>query len=303
MIVKNGKNLKLGLALGSGSSRGWAHIGVIRRLEELGIKPDVVVGTSVGSLVGAAYCAGKLTDLESWLVSLKWQDVVSFFDLSFAGGLIKGNKLFKFFESHFQDTKIEDLQIPFGAVATDLETGQEIWMRSESLLSAVRASISLPGIFSPARRDNRWLVDGGMVNPVPVSLCRAMGAEFIIAVDLNAYLLDPIQKLEQEKKEVKEEETKSKWSFMDSFIKKSSPKEETESIKEETEGKPSMMEVINRSINIMEVKITRSRMAGDPADITLAPRLSHINMLEFHRASECIEEGKRVVKLIEDFLK
>lgn len=287
--------------MGSGSSRGWAHIGVIKRLEELGIKPDIIAGTSIGSLVGAAYSASKMEELENWLLNLKWQDVVSFFDISFTGGLIKGNKLFNFFQSHFQDKNIEDLEIPYGAVATDLESGQEIWMRENSLLSAVRASISLPGVFSPARRDGRWLVDGGMVNPVPVSLCRAMGAEFIIAVDLNAYLLDPMSKFETPT-ESNPETKNAKWSLMENLSKKFSQKEESESIKEETEGKPSMMEVINRSINIMEVKITRSRMAGDPADITLAPKLNHIGMLEFHRAAECIEEGKRVVRLVEDFL-
>ena len=301
MIIKNSKPMKVGLALGSGSSRGWAHIGIIKRLEELGIKPDIIAGTSVGSLVGAAYCSGKMLDLENWLLSLKWQDVVSFFDISFTGGLIKGNKLFNFFQSHFQDKNIEDLEIPYGAVATDLDSGQEIWMRDKSILSAVRASISLPGIFSPARRDGRWLVDGGMVNPVPVSLCRAMGAEFIIAVDLNAYLLDPMSKYEVSA-DTGLEAKNSHWSFMEGLTKKFSHKEESEAVKEELEGKPSMMEVINRSINIMEVKITRSRMAGDPADITLAPKLNHIGMLEFHRAAECIEEGKRVVRLVEEFL-
>ncbi|HEX7970768.1 MAG TPA: patatin-like phospholipase family protein, partial [Thiobacillus sp.] len=180
---------RIGLALGGGAARGWAHIGVIRALADAGIEPDIVCGTSIGALVGAAYVGGELDRLEAWVRSLSVQTVVSFLDFSLGGGLIKGDRLIAFFRSHFVDRDIRDLARPFGAVATDLQRGREVWLREGTVTDAVRASIALPGLFTPARRDGVWLVDGGLVNPVPVSLCRAMGADLVIAVDLNADLL------------------------------------------------------------------------------------------------------------------
>ena len=178
--------LKIGLALGGGSARGWSHIGVIRALEEAGIEPDIVCGTSIGSLVGAAYAAGELDRLEGWVRSLTWQNVVSLLDVTVTGGFIKGAKLVEFFGSRFKDTDISKLPKPFGAVATELVTGREVWLREGSVIESVRASIAVPGLFTPVARDGRLLVDGGLVNPVPVSLCRAMGADIVIAVELNA---------------------------------------------------------------------------------------------------------------------
>ncbi|MBU4499706.1 MAG: patatin-like phospholipase family protein, partial [Gammaproteobacteria bacterium] len=180
---------RIGLALGGGSARGWAHIGVIRALKDAGIEPDIVCGTSIGALVGAAYVGGELDRLEDWVRSLRPQTVVSFLDFSLNGGLIKGDKLIDFFRSHFVDREICDLARPFGAVATDLRRGREVWLRDGRVTDAVRASIALPGLFTPVLRDGNWLVDGGLVNPVPVSLCRAMDADIVIAVDLNADLL------------------------------------------------------------------------------------------------------------------
>lgn len=180
---------RIGLALGGGSARGWAHIGVIRVLAEAGIEPDLVCGTSIGALVGAAYVAGELDPLEKWVRSLRLQTVVSFLDVSLNGGLIKGDKLITFFRNHFVDRDIGELARPFGAVATDLRRGREVWLREGRVSDAVRASIALPGLFTPTERDGSWLVDGGLVNPVPVSLCRAMGADLVIAVDLNTGLL------------------------------------------------------------------------------------------------------------------
>ena len=180
---------RIGLVLGSGSARGWAHIGAIRALEDAGIRPDIVCGASIGALVGAAYVAGELDRLETWVRSLKMQTVVSFLDFSLGGGLIKGEKLIDFFRAHFVDRDIRELERPYGAVATDLARGREIWLREGGVSDAVRASIALPGLFTPVAQNGAWLVDGGLVNPVPVSLARAMGADFIIAVDLNADLL------------------------------------------------------------------------------------------------------------------
>ncbi|HMA24280.1 MAG TPA: patatin-like phospholipase family protein, partial [Gemmatimonadaceae bacterium] len=179
----------VGLALGSGSARGWAHIGVIRVLERAGIRPDVICGTSIGALVGAAYAGHELDRFEQWVLGMKLSDVISFMDVRLSGGLLKGDRLVEFFRRTFPDRNIEDLPIAFGAVATALHTGAEVWLRGGSTVDAVRASFALPGLFTPAVRDDVVLVDGGLVNPVPVSLARAMGAEIVIAVDLSADMI------------------------------------------------------------------------------------------------------------------
>ena len=180
------RKLRVGLALGSGSARGWAHLGVIRVLEEAGIRPDLVCGTSIGALVGAAYAADELENFEKWLRGLSIADVISFMDVRMNGGMIKGERLMEFFRRSFVDRPIEELAIPFAAVATALHTGTEVWLREGSTIEAVRATIALPALFMPVVLDGRILVDGGLVNPVPVSLARAMGADIVIAVDLNS---------------------------------------------------------------------------------------------------------------------
>jgi NTE family protein len=167
---------QIGLALGSGSARGWAHIGVINALAEQGIEPDIITGCSIGSLVAAAYAKGELNKLENWVRQLKWKEIVDLMDISFlGGGFLKGDKLIDFFKQRTDDVNIEDLDISFGAVTTDLDSGREIWLQEGSLLDAVRASIALPGLFTPVEREGRWYVDGGLVNPVPVSLCHGRG--------------------------------------------------------------------------------------------------------------------------------
>ncbi|PJZ69836.1 patatin [Leptospira perolatii] len=282
---------KIGLALGSGSARGWSHIGVIRELEAMGIFPDIICGTSIGALVGAFHAAGKLNALEDWVESLEWRDILGFMDWSFGGGLIRGKKLFDFFDQEFRDAQIQNLKLPYAAVAADLDTGIEIWLREGSVFEAVRASISLPGIFTPVSKDKRWLVDGGLVNPVPVSLCRAMGADFVIAVDLNQDLLE-----KREEAEEKKEETQDSVSRWRSWTAKFWGKDLGENLQQETDEKPGIVEVVSKSINIMQIRITRSRMAGDPPDVLLAPRLRYIGLMEFHRAKEAVQEGRDVVK-------
>lgn len=308
------KKSVIGIALGSGSARGWSHIGVLRELETLGIHPDIICGTSVGSIVAAAYASKQLDDLEAWVTTLEWRDVVGFMDLNFGGGggLFKGKKLFDYMRERFGEFQIENLNKKFGAIATDVDTGLEVWLRDGKLLSAVRASISLPAIFTPINRDGRWLVDGGLVNPVPVSLCRAMGADFIIAIDLNSDLLDetpaPIAKehtddIEEVKEKNNDTEENSFWmatkkritsSFWGDDIKKSLDVEKDE--------RPSMIEVISKSVNIMQIRITRSRMAGDPPDVLIQPKLGYMGLMEFHRAKEAIEEGRASVRRIASML-
>ena len=287
----------IGLALGGGSARGWAHIGVIRALAEAGIEPDLVCGTSIGALVGAAYVDGDLDRLETWVRSLRLQTVVSFLDFSLGSGLIKGDRLIEFFREHFVDRDIRELARPFGAVATDLQRGREVWLREGRVTDAVRASIALPGLFTPALHDGSWLVDGGLVNPVPVSLCRAMGADLVIAVDLNADLLGrhlkPRPARAPHQPATAEPETLS-----DSVMARIQNGMAQLGLNHDNGPKPpTMLEVLASSINIMQVLITRSRLAGEPADVMVTPLLADLDLMDFHRASIAIEAGRRAVEV------
>jgi NTE family protein len=282
---------KLGLALGSGSARGWAHIGVIRALADAGYVPDVVAGCSIGAFVGAAYADGDLDQLEQWVSGLAWKEVLSLLDVSFSGGLIKGEKLFEFFQRHFVDHDFASLPMPFACVATDLATGREIWLREGSVASAVRASSALPGLFQPVVRDERLLVDGGLVNPVPVSLCRAMGADIVIAVDLGSDRMGgslhrkPDQAVPAEAAADGDEPgwaTRLRQVF-------------TRPRQSNGELLPSMVGVLSTSIHIMQMRIARSRLAGEPADVLLTPRLGHLALMDYHRGSEAIAEGRAAV--------
>lgn len=282
----------IGLALGCGAARGWAHIGVIRALEQAGIKPDIICGTSIGALVGAVYATGELNRFEQWVLGLKISDVVSYMDVSLSSGLLKGKRIMEFFRKDYADRAIEDLPIPFSAVATSLKTGAEVWLRDGSTLEAVRASIALPGLFEPSLKNGVILVDGGLVNPVPVSLARAMGADFVIAVDLTAGILS--QKLGRDDHKDMLDDKNIDWltkfqDGLDALV---------PAFAEEETSLPSMLDVITSSINIMQVRITRSRMAGDPPEIIVAPHLAHIDLLDFHRAKEAIEEGEQAMKAI-----
>lgn len=307
--------LKIGVALGSGSARGWSHIGVLKQLMAMGIEPHVVAGTSIGALVGACYAADKLEELESWVVSLGWRDVVSLLDVKFSGGLIEGRKVFQFFEQHMPELTFEQLGKSFGAVATDLESGREIWLQHGRLAEAVRSSISLPGLFTPYRAKNgRYLVDGGLVNPVPVSLCRAMGADLVIAVNLNSEIVgkhlrnsrrlsDEFVEQARESAPASEDQQEIRKAESD-FFKKVSQLFGDNSNREsgESEISPGMMDVVATSLNIMQDRITRSRMAGDPADLVITPRLAQIGLMEFYRAEEAIAEGVKTVRLAEQQL-
>ena len=293
----NKSKLKVGLALGSGSARGWAHIGIIRELASLGVKPDIVCGCSIGSIVGAAYAADHLDKLEDWVCALSRMEVVRFLDLNLSlNGFVDAERLHDFFHNYVchEDRNIQSLTVPFATVATELHSGREIWATQGSVLDAVWASISLPGLFPPIKKQGRWLVDGGLVNPVPVSVCRAMGADIVIAVNLNGDLLSRyIVKPEslQLTDESEPEGTnffvslKNKvWQYSTSFVNG-----------KEQEEIPGLFDAITGSMHIVQDRITRSRMAGDPPDVLLSPKLSHIGLLEFYRAQEAITEGKKCV--------
>jgi NTE family protein len=282
---------RIGLALGGGSARGWAHIGVIRTLEHAGIEPAVVCGTSIGALVGAAYVAGELDRLETWVRSLRLQTVVGFLDVSLNGGLIKGEKLIAFFREHFVDRNIGELARPFAAVATDLAHGREVWLRDGGVSDAVRASIALPGLFTPVRHGGGWLVDGGLVNPVPVSLCRAMGADVVIAVDLNSDLLG-----RHLKPKPPAAPRPAKKAVDGVLARLHSGLAQLGLDDDAADEPPPMLDVVASSINIMQVLITRSRLAGEPADVLVTPRLAALGLMEFHRAAVAIEAGRRAAE-------
>lgn len=272
---------KLGIALGSGSARGWAHIGVLRALAEAGVEPDIVCGCSIGAFVGAAYVNGDLAKLEHWVGALGWKDVLGMFDVSLRGGLIKGEKLIEFFTRHFVDHDFAALPKPFACVATDLETGREVWLKEGSVAAAVRASIAIPGLFTPCERDGQLLVDGGLVNPVPVSLCRALGADIVIAVALGS---DRSGHLRRKNGSPSPDNWRQR--LLQHLGKNGA----------NGESLPSLTEVLAASVNIMQVRISRSRLAGEPADMVLEPRLAQIGLMDYHRGEEAIAEGRAAVE-------
>jgi NTE family protein len=293
---------RIGLALGSGSARGWAHIGVIRALDERGIKPDVLAGASVGALVAAAYASGQLDVLEAWVRRLTKLDVWRLLDTTFrGGGMMRGNRLMRAIGEHIEDLPIEALPIPFGAVAADLNSGQEVWLREGPMLSAVRASSGFPGMFTPVWHQARWLIDGGVVNPVPVSLCRALGADFVIAVNLNTHygtypkrFPDAMDK--GSLTDLESDEEKGSWTSLERWSRLVDGLIEDAKTNRETE--PGMFDVMTTSINLMQDLITRSRMAGDPPNLQISPFLGDFKMMDFHRADEAIVVGRRSVERV-----
>lgn len=280
----------LGVALGSGSARGWAHVGVLRALAEQGITPDFVAGCSMGAMVGAAAAAGRIEQLEAWALSLDWKRVVGLLDVGLRGGLIKGDRLLEFFHEQFVDCQFSDLPLPFAAVATDLATGEEVWLRDGKVSDAVRASCTVPGLFRPVLRDGRYLIDGSVVNPVPVSLCRAMGAQVVIAVNVGSAMVGRFAR--EERGTPIFQSTRRR--IMDGLL---SRRQDAlpDSTTNGTLPQPSMVEVMLGAIHIMQDRIAQSRLATEPADVLLTPRLGHLGGYEYHRAALAIEEGRRSV--------
>ena len=285
---------KLGLALGSGASRGWSHVGVIKALLREGIEPDIVCGTSVGAIVGGSFVAGNLEKLENWVLGSTRTDVLRFFDIKLSqSGFVDTERLSWFLHNYVaaEDQLIEDMPKKYAAVSTNLDTGREVWFTEGRLADAVRASMALPGLFPAIRHEQRWLVDGGLVNPVPVSVCRALGADIVIAVNLHS---DIVGKHNNESSEVAPTEEKGVLSSI-----KQQAREYSNAIfpnHDEKDEAPGLFYAIANSVNIVQDRITRSRLAGDPADVLLSPRLAHIGMLEFHRAAEAIKEGEGCVQ-------
>ncbi len=285
---------RIGIALGSGSSRGWAHIGILQALEEMGVRPDVVAGCSIGAIVAAAYAAGNLESLEEWVRSLRKRDVAGFFDIGWRlNGLVDSQRLRSFLREHVaaEEAEIESLSRTYGSVATDLVNGREVWFTEGSVLDSIMASIALPGLFVPVRQGQRWLVDGGLVNPVPISLCHALGADLVIAVNLNGDILGRHFGRARNGSASEGGALESLLETLRNYSSTLLP----ESVRNR-ESPPGLFDIIASSINITQDRITRSRMAGDPPDVLLTPRLAHIGLLEFHRAAETIDEGRWCVE-------
>lgn len=258
----SGKPPTIGLALGSGASRGWSHVGVLKALLDAGIKPDVVCGTSVGAMVGCSYLAGNLDTLEKWVLGASRADVLRFFGFRLATSGFVDLERFNWFLDSFvapSDLRLEDLDRPCALVCTDLQTGREVLLREGRIADAVRASMAMPGLFRPERIDNRWLVDGGLVNPLPVSACRELGADIVIGVNLNADILQRHQ-----------------------------------------EGEPGYFTTILNTINIFQDQITRTGLKTFPADVLIEPQVGNIGMFDFQRAADAISEGETCTRNVLD---
>jgi NTE family protein len=285
---------RLGLALSCGSARGWAHIGVIRALADRGLMPSVVTGASVGALVGAGYASGTLDPLQDWVCKLTQLDVWRLVDATFrGGGVMTGNRLMAAVAECVTDRPIEGLPVAYGAVATDLYTGDEVWLREGSLIGAVRASSGLPGLLAPTWYQDRWLIDGGVVNPLPVSLCRALGADIVIAVDLSRSTTRAAMRAQRNGKPAAKASPEGaavlqRWSgLVDGLV---------ESFRSSRREEPGLFEAMASSVNIMQDRITRTRLAIEPADLVLRPDLAEFQLMDFHRAREAIDVGYAAVE-------
>lgn len=284
---------KIGLALGAGVARGWAHIGVLKRLQAEGICPDVIAGTSIGAVVGGGMACGSLDQIEDWARDLGKTNIFRFLDVKFGGsGLFGSDKLNRLMTERFGDHSFEDLQIPFTAVACELKTGQEVWLNKGTVSEAIRASFALPGIFEPRSIDGRWLVDGALVNPVPVSVCRAAGCDLVIAVNLAEDIFGRARAKREGALDTGEYGV-----FAESAAIAGSTNTGSKSLLRRMFGHkkdaPSMFANLVASVHIMQNRLSRSRLAGDPADVTITPRCGHVGLMEFNRASELIDEGER----------
>lgn len=329
---------KIGIALGAGVARGWTHIGVLKALTRAGIEPDIVAGTSIGALVGGCLVAGKLGPLEDFARSLTRRRMLSLLDLRFrSSGLIGDSKLTELMREQLADLRIEDLERTFVGVATELTTGHELWLHKGDLTQAIRASYALPGVFAPVAVDGRWLIDGALVNPVPVSVARALGARVVIAVNLNNDPFDPsihrraqaarfpsyvdavppplpddelFRELQERMMEDAEsDESPSQVSsdpvpVADRFREKlkalrwkRSPEQEL--MRRVIGGRkrgPGIASVMLASLNIVQDRLGRMRMAGDPPDVMIAPKVGHLSLLDFDHADELIQLGEEAAE-------
>lgn len=315
---------KVGLALGSGGARGWAHIGAIRALEAAEIKIDYIAGTSIGAFVGGIHAVNQLDELETFVTEIDWKTIVSLLDVEFpTRGLLDGDKVYDLIYSHVFDCNLEETKIPFHCVATDLLTQKAMILKTGSMVDAVRASISIPGVFTPFQKEENYLVDGGVVNPVPVDVVKAMGSDVVIAINLN--YPHSVEAIEEEQvdqdidreskkiisrikasKELQAETQTNRLAFLNNLKSRYAAMQETLAEKlnqwlpeeeEETAGKsPNIFDVIGSAINIMEQQVTQINLQIHQPDVLIQPRLSQYGIFDFHQAEALIEEGYRCME-------
>lgn len=260
---------KLGLALGGGGARGCSHIGIIKSLTSAGIKIDYLAGTSIGSVVGAALASGDIDRFEEYLLEVKWTDVVKYFDPGVPyRGLFKGNKLVKLLKELISRKKFTQLNQPLMVVATNLETGEEVRIDRGNVVDALRASIAIPGIFTPFKKGRQYLIDGGVVNPMPVDVVQNMGADVVIAVDLSYEFI-------KEKLKYKKRKELSKNPILDWL----------------TPERPNIIDVIENAVFMMQLQITEKNIALNRPDILIRPALGSARIFDFHKAKGMIEKG------------
>ena len=288
---------RIGLALGGGAARGWAHIGILRTLEKAGIKPDVIAGTSMGALAGGAWAANRLDQLEEFARSMTKRRMFGYLDWRLGGnGLISGGRLAKLLELNFGESTIEDLPVRYAAIATELSSGHEIWLTRGNLIQSMRASYGLPGIFTPVKIGGRWLVDGALVNPIPVSAARALGARVVIAVNLHSDVFGKGTVIQDSDPSLEDAPplpapaTKPRNLFGNVF---SLPRRR---IQTPTDGPRGISAVMMDAFNITQDRISRSRLAGDPPDVMISPRLNNVGLFEFYRAEESIKAGEEAAE-------
>jgi NTE family protein len=288
----------IGLVLGSGAARGFAHIGVFRALKACGIIPDIVVGTSIGALVGGCYATDRLDPLEEWARSLTMRRIIGYLDVRLGGsGLIGGGRLATRLQESVGRALIEDLPVRFAAIATEVGTGHEVWLARGSLALALRASYALPGIFPPVCLGGRWLVDGALVNPMPVSVARAFGARVVIAVNLNADRFGRGATIASHGSDASDEKPgapsdKPRNGFLGLRGMFGAERALKRQFIDGATARPSFSTVMIESFNIMQDRLTRMRLAGDPPDVHVTPRIGHIGFLDFHRAADAIAVGQ-----------
>jgi NTE family protein len=286
------------LALGGGAARGWAHIGILKALAKAGLRPDIVAGTSIGAIVGGHYAAGRLDELEEFVRPLTRRRVFTYLDLSVSGsGLITGQRLFNRFDDHLKDLLIEDLPTRFVAIATELATGHEVWLRRGRVTDAVRASSAIPGIVRPVRWNGRWLIDGCLVNPIPVSVCRALGARMVIAVNLvgefgrGGILVDDNWDSVGVEPVTEETVPLTRWNGHAAL-----QLLHRQVFGQRQNAAPGITSVILNSFSIFHDRIARARLMGDPPDLLISPDLAGIGVFDFHRAESLIASGEAAVE-------
>jgi NTE family protein len=296
------KKKKVGLALGSGSARGWAHIGAIEAIEEAGIPIHCIAGTSIGSFVGAVYSTGDLRSLKDFALQMDWKKVMSYFDVVFPkSGFMDGKKVHELFSIHTDAKTFDDFKIPISMIATNIRSGKKVIINSGNIIEGIRASVSVPGVFTPVKRGNDWLVDGGLIDPIPVSVVKEMGADFVIAVDLNSDIVSPEQKklrkvdkdpIPRKQRHEIIRRISNQYNNAGKAVKSQMNKMFLSS-----EKTPNIIDIMGTSIGIMQTQISRINLAMDPPDILIQPRLGDLGMFDFDQAERSIKEGYDQTKI------